>query len=162
VPPLAAFGGANITRFTGSSHDERGLLVKDPVTVGALNLHLSEKIQAHRDEIELVKADLRPGAKTLVISYGITARAMEEAVQVARSRSPSISALTLQSLWPVPETAIQRALDGVEGVIVAELNLGDYRREIERIAGGRRVVGLNRVDGELISPEQIVSMICNT
>lgn len=162
VPPLAAFGGANITRFTGSSHDERGLLIKDPVAVGALNLHLSEKIKAHRDEIELVTADLQPGAKTLVISYGITAGAMEEAVQVARRGSSSISALTLQSLWPVPETAIRRALDGVEGVIVAELNLGDYRREIERIAGGRRVVGLNRVDGELISPEQIVSMIGNT
>jgi len=40
--------------------------------------------------------------------------------------------------------------------------LGDYRREIERIASGRRVVGLNRVDGELISPEQIVSIVSNT
>jgi 2-oxoglutarate ferredoxin oxidoreductase subunit alpha len=85
VPPLLAFGGANITRFTGSSHDERGLLVKDPVTVGALNLHLSEKIKAHRDEIELVKADLQPGAKTLVISYGITAGAMEEEKSIAFS-----------------------------------------------------------------------------
>jgi len=70
--------------------------------------------------------------------------------------------LAIQSLWPVPEQAIQAALDGVERVIVAELNLGDYRREIERIAGGRRVVGLNRVDGELISPEQIVSIVSNT
>jgi 2-oxoglutarate ferredoxin oxidoreductase subunit alpha len=59
----------------------------------------------------------------------------------------------------VPEQAIQAALGGVERVIVVELNLGDYRREIERIAGGRRVVGLNRVDGELISPEQIVAAI---
>ena len=162
VPPLAIFDGPNITRFTGSSHDEHGLLLKDPAVVGALNRHLSEKIERHRDEIEMVKADLQLQARTLIISYGITARAMEEAVQLARSKRQVVSALAIQSLWPVPEQAIQAALDGVERVIVAELNLGDYRREIERIAGGRRVVGLNRVDGELISPEQIVSIVSNT
>jgi len=162
VPPLAVFGGPNTTRFTGSSHDEQGRLLKDPAVVGALNRHLNEKIERHRDEIEMVKADLQPQARTLIISYGITARAMEEAVQLARSRRQVVSALALQALWPVPEQAIRAALDGVERVIVAELNLGDYRREIERIAGGRRVVGLNRVDGELISPEQIVSIVSNT
>jgi 2-oxoglutarate ferredoxin oxidoreductase subunit alpha len=161
VPPLAIFGGPNITRFTGSSHDEQGLLLKDPAVVGALNRHLSEKIEGHRDEIEMVKADLQPEARTLVIGYGITAQAMEEAVQAARNERQVVSALTLQSLWPVPEQAIQAALGGIERVIVVELNMGDYRREIERIAGGRRVVGLNRVDGELISPEQIVAAIGN-
>jgi 2-oxoglutarate ferredoxin oxidoreductase subunit alpha len=159
VPPLARFGGSYVTRFTGSSHDEHGLLIKDPAVVGALNQHLFEKVEAHRKEIELVKTDLQPGAKTLVISYGITARAVEEAEQEARRKLQGISTLTIQTLWPVPENAIRSALDGVERIIVAELNLGEYRREIERIAGGRRVVGLNRVDGELISPEQILSAI---
>jgi len=161
VPPLVPYGAPRLTRFTGSSHDEHGLLTKDPATVGALNLHLTEKIEAHRDEIELVKADLQPGARTLVISYGITARAMEEAVQDARSKDQKVSALTIQSLWPAPEKAISAAIDSVECVIVAELNLGDYRREIERIAGGRRVVGLHRVDGELISPDQFLEAIAN-
>jgi 2-oxoglutarate ferredoxin oxidoreductase subunit alpha len=159
VPPLAVLGGSNITRFTGSSHDERGLLSKDPAQVGALNRHLAAKIELHRDEIELVKADLQSRAKTLVISYGVTARAVEEAVQAARSKRQEVSALTIQSLWPVPEEAIRAALDGVERVIIAELNLGDYRREIERIAGGRRVIGLNRVDGELISPDQVIAAV---
>jgi 2-oxoglutarate ferredoxin oxidoreductase subunit alpha len=161
VPLLVPYGGERIVRFTGSSHDEEGLLTKDPAQVGALNRHLAEKIVVHRDEIEMVTADLQPGAKTLVISYGITARAMEEAVQAARGKRQEVSALTIQSLWPVPEKAIRASLDGVQHVIVAELNLGDYRREIERIADGRRVVGLNRVDGELISPEQIISSIAN-
>jgi 2-oxoglutarate ferredoxin oxidoreductase subunit alpha len=161
VPPLARFGGPHLTRFTGSSHDEHGLLIKDPAVVGALNYHLSEKIEAHRREIDLVKTDLQPGAKTLVVSYGITARAVEEAAQEARRASQDISTLTLQSLWPVPENAIRAALGGIERIIVAELNLGEYRREIERIASGRHVVGLNRVDGELISPEQILSAIAD-
>jgi 2-oxoglutarate ferredoxin oxidoreductase subunit alpha len=180
APPLAVFGGDHIVRFTGSSHDERGLLSKQPATVGALNQHLDAKITQHRDEIELVTADLQPGAKTLLVSYGVTARAMHEAVQQVRKQdntikhgnaqgdrqppfgrtSQRVSALTIHSLWPAPETAIKNALRGIERVVVAELNLGDYRREIERIACGRaEVVGVNRVDGELISPEQMVEQI---
>ncbi len=160
APPLAALGGEHIVRFTGSSHDERGLLSKDPATVGALNDHLAAKITQHRGELELVAADVQVGAKTLLASYGVTARAMQEAVWKARSRQRAVSALTLHSLWPVPETAIQKALQGIERIVVAELNLGDYRREIERVACGQvEVVGVNRVDGELISPDQFVEQI---
>jgi 2-oxoglutarate ferredoxin oxidoreductase subunit alpha len=40
--------------------------------------------------------------------------------------------------------------------VVAELNLGQYRREIERVVAGRAaVVGVHRVDGELLSPGEI-------
>jgi 2-oxoglutarate ferredoxin oxidoreductase subunit alpha len=161
VPPLVPFGAPQLVRFTGSSHDEQGLLTKDPVQVGALNCHLTEKIEAHRDEIEMVQADLQPGARTLVISYGITARAMDEAVSEVRRTTP-VSALTIQSLWPAPEKAIMSALEGVERVIVAELNSGDYRREVERIAGSRRVVGLHRIDGELISPDQFLAALADS
>jgi 2-oxoglutarate ferredoxin oxidoreductase subunit alpha len=51
------------------------------------------------------------------------------------------------------------ALDGVDTVVVPELNLGQYRREVERVAPGRCVVGVNRVDGELIAPADIVGAI---
>ena len=159
VPPMVHFGDEVIVRFTGSTHDERAFITKHPPTVDALNRHLAAKIEAHRDEIELVTADLEPGAKTLLISFGITARGMRDAVQKARAEGQKVSALTIHSLWPVPKTAIQTALDGVERVVVAELNLGQYRREIERLAHGCQVVGLNRVDGELISPEQFLEVI---
>ncbi len=47
-------------------------------------------------------------------------------------------------------------MTGVDRVVVAELNPGLYRREIERIAAGRTVVGVERLDGELLSVEQIL------
>ncbi len=56
----------------------------------------------------------------------------------------------------MPERAIRAALDGMSRVVVAELNHGQYRREIERLAGTTVVTGLNRVDGELISPEDFM------
>ena len=142
MPPLRRFGDGATLRFTGSTHDERAVITKDPATVGALNHHLIAKIEEHRGEIERVAADLRPYSRTLVVSYGTTAGAVREAVARYRADGGTVSALTVHSLWPVPETALARALDGVERVVVAELNPGLYRREIERLAGEREVIGL--------------------
>jgi len=160
VPPLVPLGGGELVRFTGASHDERGQLSKDPATVGALNRHLAAKIESHRAEIEAVAYDEQLAARTLLVGYGVTAGAVREAARRAREHGRRVSTLTLHSLWPVPETALARALARHEHVVVAELNLGDYRREIERVAGGRAaVVGLNRVDGELITPEQLLEEV---
>jgi 2-oxoglutarate ferredoxin oxidoreductase subunit alpha len=156
VAPLAQYGGDGLVRFTGSTHDERAIITKAPSKVAQLNEHLRAKIDDHADAIELVVADPQPGAATLFVSYGITAGAMREAVSGLRSGGKPVSALTVQSLWPVPERAIREALRGVTRVVVAELNHGQYRREIERLAKTADVVGLNRVDGELIAPEAFV------
>lgn len=166
VPLFSPIGGPHIVRFTTSTHDDRGFLTKDPQKVARLNEHLAAKIEAHRDEIELVSSDLEHEAKTLVVSYGITARSVIEAVQIARRKGKKVSRLIIHSLWPVPETAITQALEGIERVVVAELNLGQYRLELERLiscgtglAQRPEVVGVHRVDGELISPEQILGRL---
>lgn len=162
--PMSPFGGPHLLRFTTSTHDERGYLTKDPARVGRLNQHLIDKIEQHPDEIDRVRADLDAEAEVLLIGYGITARAMDEAVRQARAAGRHVSALTLLSLWPLPEQAIREALAGHSRVVVAELNDGQMRREIERLAcatpGGAQslgvqVQGVHRLDGELITPEQI-------
>ena len=154
---MSPFGGPHLLRFTTSTHDERGYLTKDPAQVGQLNRHLAAKIDAHGDEIEMVRADMQEGAEVLLVSYGITARAMGEAVQVARAAGQAVSALTLLSLWPVPEQALQKAMRGIRRIVVAELNDGQMRREIERLLCGRaEIVGVNRLDGDLITPQQIL------
>jgi 2-oxoglutarate ferredoxin oxidoreductase subunit alpha len=154
VSPLVPFGAAGTVRFTGSTHDERAFLTKDPSTVGALNRHLVAKVEEHRDEIEEATLTLDPRAATLFVAYGVTAGAMREAAARLADADRPASTLTLQSLWPVPEAALAAALEGHRRVVVAELNHGLYRREVERLAGGREVVGLTRVDGELITPRQ--------
>jgi len=174
VPPMRLYGEGDTVRFTGSTHDERAIITKDRSTIGALNRHLIEKIEAHRDEIEMVEADLEAGAETLWISYGVTAGAMREAVALARQGGKRVSALTILSLWPVPESAIERAVGGrddspngagaVERIVVAELNHGLYRREIERLAprmapAGVEVVGLHRIDGDLLTPRQFLETL---
>jgi 2-oxoglutarate ferredoxin oxidoreductase subunit alpha len=176
-------------RSTAPCHDARGFLTNDPAAVGRLNEHLRRKIEDHAAEIELARPDLQDGARTLLIAYGITARAMAEAVRHWRAAGRAVSALTVQTLWPAPAHALLHAVagdDGVSGsgprqaieaattntaiarVVVAELNLGDLRREVERViyrwaALNRRpapeIIGINRVDGELITPEQFMAAL---
>ena len=79
---------------------------------------------------------------------------------MARRGGINVSALTVYSLWPVPEKAILEALTGIKRVVVVELNLGQYRREIERIVkDDQEVIGVHRVDGELITPEEILERV---
>lgn len=157
VPPLAQFGGGHTVRFTGSTHDERAIITKSPAKVAQLNEHLRAKIENHLDETEIVAHDAQSGATTLLVSYGVTAGAMREAVMELRAAGEKVSALTVHSLWPVPERAIRAALHGIRRVVIGELNHGQYRREIERIAAGIDIAGIHRVDGELIAPEQFVA-----
>jgi pyruvate/2-oxoacid:ferredoxin oxidoreductase alpha subunit len=99
---------------------------------------------------------------------------MVEAVRIARAAGHRVSSLTIQSLWPVPEAAILRALRdeagemAAERVVVAELNLGDFCREVERViytwaARNRRVApsvdSLHRFDGEMITPAQFLEAL---
>jgi len=159
VPPLRPYGAGETVRFTGSTHDERAFITKHPPTVDALNRHLAAKIEDHRDEIELAAADPDPAADTLIVSYGVTAGAVREAVRRSRAAVKPVSSLVLHSLWPVPEHALRAAAAGARRVLVPELNLGQYRLEVERTLPQVEVAGLNRIDGEMITPEQILEAV---
>jgi len=158
VPGNSPFGGPHLLRFTTSTHDEHGQLTKAPEKVGQLNERLFHKVEAHRDEISMVRADLQTEAETLVVSYGVTALAVEEAVWQVRQAGGRVSSLTVYSLWPVPQAEIRTSLQGIRRVIVPELNMGQYSLEVERLAPDDiEVTGIHRVDGELISPDQIIA-----
>ena len=160
VPIIGKYGGPQILRFTTSSHDEQAYLSKKPEDLQKLNDHLVQKILNHQDEIDMVTSDIDPKADTLLISYGTTAQAMRSAVNTIRAQKGKVSALTIYSLWPVPEKEIIQALNGVKRVIVIELNHGQYLREIQRLAGdNHQVLNVQRVDGELIDPQEILAVL---
>ena len=157
TPLFSPYGGPNIVRMTASSHNEAGFLVKDPKIVNQLNDHLVAKIDQHIDKISMIKADLQPGSQILLISFGSPSQAMLEAVSEARSQGKLVSSLIILSLWPVPEKMIITCLEGIHQIYVIELNHGQYRREIDRLAKpDQLVIGINRIDGELITTKEIL------
>ena len=160
IPSMSPFGGPHLLRFTTSTHDEFGHITKDPQQIKDLNERLNAKIEDHIDEISLVESDIQEGADTLIVSYGIVARSVEEAVSKIREKGGKVSALTVYSLWPVPEQAIYSALKTAKRIIIPELNLGQYRREIERLVrNGQEIISIKRIDGELISPKDIMETV---
>ena len=159
VSKMARYGDEAILRVTGSTHDEGAFITKDRGAIKALNQHLLDKIEKYRGEIELAHADIEEGADTLLMSFGVTAGAMREAVATARCRGQRVSSLCIHSLWPLPEDLLMDAAQGVRRIVVAELNPGLYRREIKALFPHLEVLGLNRLDGALIAPGQFLEFV---
>jgi 2-oxoglutarate ferredoxin oxidoreductase subunit alpha len=159
APAFAEVGGEVKVTVTGSAHDQQGRLRKNAPEVIEVLQHLERKIEAHAEEMALVRSDLDPGAPNLVISYGITARAARQAVAALREEGIRVSFLQPQTLFPVPRQALDWALPGVRRVFVPEENLnGQYRSVLSPSLDGRRVVGINKVGG-LITPSEIADVV---
>jgi len=157
VPAISDFGGKYIARYTTSTHDKAGYLTTDPAVIQEMIDHYTAKIEDAAEDMTLVKKDFQKGAETLIISYGIISRSATVAVQKARAKGKKISSLVLQTLFPVPEKTIRAATKNIKKIIVPEMNMGQYRREIERLVrGSAQVIGVNRMDTTLISPETIL------
>jgi 2-oxoglutarate ferredoxin oxidoreductase subunit alpha len=157
VPALSAFGGEHVARYTTSTHDKAAYLTTKPETIQEMLDHYAAKILSNMDDITLIKSDPEEGAEILVLSYGIISRSAAAAVRQARRQGRKVSALVLQTLWPVPEKPIRAALAGVRRVVVPEMNMGQYVREIERLAPPSvEVVSVAKMDTTLLSPEEIV------
>ena len=158
VPVLSDFGGEHVTQYTTSTHDKAGYLTADPGLIQEMIDHYTAKIEAATDDIALFRHDPQEDAETLVVSYGVTSRSAAMAVREARDRGKRVSSLTLQTLYPVPERAIKSAIDGVARIVVPEMNMGQYRLEIERLApDGAEVIGVNKMNTTLISPDEIIA-----
>ncbi len=153
-PWYAPVGGDRRVVATGSAHDFEGRLRKSSPEVVEVLTGLQSKVAAHADELSYTRAELVDGADTVVVSYGISARASLEA---CRRRGASF--LQLQTLFPVPLTALSEALGESRRVVVVEENLtGLYAGVLAPHLGGRDLVRVNAV-GSMITPAQVEEAI---
>jgi 2-oxoglutarate ferredoxin oxidoreductase subunit alpha len=159
VPPLVPFGEGYRYHVTGLHHDERGYPTERPDEVNLWLERVNRKIERSLSHILLVKQDGVREADTLVISYGATARSARHAVEMARQRGRRVGFMQLQTLWPFPEEIVEEATGRIHRVVVPEMNLGQIALEVERIAGRSKVRRVNRADGEMIHPDDILSAI---
>lgn len=160
VPRFAPIGGPQRVRFTGSIHDECGLLTIDRAKIMRKLTHLRDKILRRGGELEYVEADLDADAEVLIVSYGLADGAAREAVARLRRDGLAVSHLTVYSLWPMPAQALRRAVTpAVKRVLMPELNIGLYAEELRRHIHTAEVESLVRFDGGLIHPRAIVERV---
>ena len=161
APPFLPIGGKTLVRQTSSTHGPDGYITIDPDTIAASQERLRNKIHSCRDEIALYEETAVAGSDTLVISYGITSRAVEEAAAALAGDGRPVSTLSLKTLWPVPESVIQKAAEAVRRVVVIEMNLGQYVNEIRRILPVKQIDFYGQMNGVLIPPSKIREAIEN-
>ncbi len=66
--------------------------------------------------------------------------------------------LRLISIWPFPEQLIRDLAQDADAFIMAEMNLGQMIREVERHVE-QPVTGVNHAGGAMIAPEPILEAI---
>ena len=159
VPPLVSFGEGFRYHITGLLHDRAGFPTERLDEINPWWRRVFAKISANIEQITMYKADGVERARTVVIAYGSTARSAAHAVALARAKRHKVGLLVLKTIWPFNESLIERLTDGAHRVIVPEMNLGQLVLEVERIVGRSKVLRVNRVDGEMIAPRQILEAI---
>jgi len=160
VPPMADFGEGYRYHVTGLTHDVRGFPTGRPDEIRAFNERIFRKISRNMKAISLVENYETEDAEITIVAYGCVARSAKRAVKDARERGLKVGLLKLITIWPFARAAVERVLQNAKMLIVPEMNMGQISREVKRVNQGvARVVTLNKLDGTIITPQEILARI---
>ena len=160
VPPMASFGSGYRFHVTGLTHDIRGFPTLRPDEVGPFMDRIHRKITVGQPEIQMAEFFQLEDADIAVIAYGSVARSARRAVIDAREKGMPVGLLKLLTLWPFMRAAVEKVIQRAKVLIVPELNVGQVSREVKRVNEGHAMVStINRVDGLMITPGQILRKI---
>ncbi len=160
IPPMANFCEGYRYHVTGLTHDESGSPTTDPEKAERLINRLNDKVMDHLDEITMTESWMTEDAEIIVVAYGATSRSAKGAVKKAREMGIKAGLFRLITIWPFPVKEAAAVCEQAGAIIVPELNLGQLIGEVERVArGDTRIIGINRVTGEMITPDEILDAI---
>jgi len=159
VPDFLPIGGKKLVRQTSSTHGANGYITADPDEIAAMQTRLESKISRYVGDFTFFDDYSVADADTLVIAYGVTARAARAAVKRMQGRKHQASLLVLKTLWPVPEALIREKAAAYKRVVMVEMNLGQYVRELQRVLPDKKIDFLGQMNGELIKPRQIMEVM---
>lgn len=162
IAPFPILGKGLNVLVTGSTHNEFGYRkTQDPETHRRLVTHIVNKIRNNRDEIISYKIYGDDDAKVGIVAYGSVFRSALESMKLAKEERIKVKVFRPITLWPSPDIEINKFSDGLEVLIVPELNTSMYALEVERaVKDNVKVFSLNKIGGGIpIYPEEILDFI---
>ena len=160
VPAMPAFGSGYRWHVTGLVHDETGFPKGTPAATLAAANRQRAKIENNLDDIVQVENYRMEDAEFAVVAFGGGARTAYETVDMARKEGLKVGLVRPVTIWPFAETQMKELAGKVKGILVHELNCGQYVHEVERAVNGKVPVSLYaKYDNEPATPAQLLEEV---
>ena len=160
IPPMPDYGTGFKYHSTGLFHDKTGFPRGKTEDAKKLMDRLMGKINNNLDDIIRLEEDLNGDEDVVVLAYGSTVRSAISAVNQVREEGVKAGWVKLKTIWPFADDYVRELAEKVDRIIVPELNMGQLIGEVKRLAAGKaEVTGINRYDGTLITPADVVAEI---
>ena len=163
VPAMKPFGQGERYNITGLAHDESGFPVNSSEIAGKLIGRLLDKVEKNADDICRVEELDMDDAETAIVCFGGTTRAVRDALSAARAAGKKVGMFRPITVWPFPEKQLKARLLQLKSILMVEHNHGQMLQEVLRtVSGALPVDFLGRIDGTVISPEDILAKLEET
>jgi len=160
-PDFEIIGKGHRRHRTGLTHElEKNYPTINPDAEEELVRHLLDKVK--KDAAKIVKYETYGNlsdARIILICYGSESRSVKAALKQARGKRLKVAMIRLVTAWPFPKGLLQE-LDGKKRIyMVAEINAGQIRVEVERYVKKGMVEGLNLMGGRIHTPGEVLEAI---
>lgn len=161
VSPMANFGEGYRFHVDGLTHDVSGFPTERSDEVTALLQKFKNKEIHNVKDLTMVDEFCMEDAQVCILAYGSVARSGRQAVKLLRLSGVKAGMLRPLIVWPFPKLPVENMLEQVSHVLVPEMNVGQIRKEVERLSCAVRgkVQGLNVLDPTFITAEQIADRV---
>ena len=182
------FQGKN-TMVEGQLHDEQGRRIGHLAKrSGEFINDINRKISDNTDIIASIDTYFMEDADVAIVAYGSVARPSLNAVKLARGVKDGriasklrivkdlfrkgvqetlhtdyshlkVGLVKINTVWPFPEKLLKEAAKNADIIIVPEMNVGKYFREIERVFKDKAVISMPKCGGDIHTPKEILDKI---
>jgi len=161
IAPMATAGMGYKVHVTGLTHNERGYPdTTSTETQEWLVKRICDKIRNNEKKIRDIEEYEMEDAEIAVVSFGITARSAKAAVKTARKKGQRVGLIRLKTIWPFPSSYFEKVSEDIKKFMVAEINYGQIKFEVERSVHGKAEVELlPKFGGAVHKPEEIYKKI---
>jgi len=160
VPILMPFGSGYRYVIQGMHHTIDGMPNLSPANVERTIFNINNKIEKNKEAIWQWEEIHTDDADIIIVAVGCVSRSAEEAVQVLRANGHKVGLFRPITIWPFPEQPLQKALANAKTVIVPEMNIGQLIHKVkEAKTDNITAIQLNKYDGTLIMPEEIIQRV---
>lgn len=160
IPPMASFGEGFRYHVTGLTHDETGFPTNNNEVSGRLVTRLVDKVEKNIDDMSYFEEYEMEDAEIVIVAFGGVSRTAKSAIDEMRSQGIKVGMFRPITIWPILEKQLTEISEKAKEIYVAEMNLGQYFMEVDRIAGKKcPVKKISKITGELITPNEIINAI---